>query len=161
MRSLPLALALLLLIPALAVAQADSSHPGPPDRPVGAQAHQLACIDSLLAPRIAKGQASYPAVKTRFLAGLPPGHRLFVSVNLFDPAQRKELVFIRVDRMGHDTLYGVLINDLQVVRGFPRGTSMAVLDEALLDWTIARPDGTEEGNAVGNYIDSLQGRFPC
>lgn len=151
----------LLLIPRPLFAQNDTIVPGPPDRAVAAQAHQMACVDSLLAPRIAKGRATYPAVRARFLAGLPARHRFLISTNLIDQTGRRELVFILVHRVGGDTVYGQLASDLQLVQGIPPHASIGVLEDAILDWTIARPDGTEEGNAIGVFVDSLQGRFPC
>jgi hypothetical protein len=121
----------------------------------------MACLDSMLAPYIAQGKATYQAAKARYLAGLPANYRFLVSAMLFDSIGHRELVFISVTGFGHDTAYGHLASDLTLVRGFSQDALMRVLDEAVLDWTIARPDGTEEGNAVGKYIDTLHGQPPC
>jgi hypothetical protein len=32
--------------------------------------------------------------------------------------------------------------------------SITVPESEVLDWTIARPDGSEEGNFIGKYLDS-------
>jgi hypothetical protein len=162
MRHLVILSAATLICAADLGAQVDSVRPGPPDQPIGVTTQQQqSCLDSALAPYIAQGKATYPAAKARYLAGLPANSRFFVSAMLFDSMGHRELVFISVTGFGHDTASGRLASDLAVVRGFDQDASMRILDEAVLDWTIARPDGTEEGNAIGKYIDTLHGRPPC
>ena len=161
MRERTILLAALLLSRAPLSAQSYPIRPGPPDVAVPATHEQEACLDSLLVPYIAQGQATYQEAKARYIAGLPPHHRFLVSAMLFDSVGHREMVFIHVLGAVSDTVYGRLDTDVLVVQGFRQGDRMRVLDSAVLDWTIARPDGTEEGNAVGTFIDTLHGHLPC
>jgi hypothetical protein len=44
------------------------------------------------------------------------------------------------------------------VQGFHKGQHITVKESEILDWCISNPDGSEDGNLIGKYIDSLQGR---
>lgn len=160
MQLLTLTLAL-LFVGQTAAAQTDSVVPGPPDRPVSDTQAQLACFDSLIAPYVAKGKAGYPAAKARFVAGLPPRHLFYVTIRFKDAEGHQEIGFIKVARMAGDTVFGNLASTLTVVRGVPPNALWRVQDQSVLDWLISRPDGTEEGNVVGTFLDTMNGRLPC
>ena len=40
--------------------------------------------------------------------------------------------------------------------GTARGQSYTFPEEDLIDWMVARPDGSEEGNVVGVFLDSYR-----
>ena len=40
--------------------------------------------------------------------------------------------------------------------GYRGGDAYSFPETDLIDWTISKPDGTEEGNFVGNFLDSYQ-----
>jgi len=39
------------------------------------------------------------------------------------------------------------------VNGYRRGDAHEYPEEELIDWLISRPDGSEEGNVVGKFLD--------
>jgi hypothetical protein len=70
-----------------------------------------------------------------------------------------EQVFVTVDSIGRGTVFGRIASNVAYVEGFRSGQAHLVPFGDVLDWTIVRPDGTEEGNFVGKYLDSLQNRL--
>jgi hypothetical protein len=107
-------------------------------------------------PYIEKARATYPAAKKRFLAGLPPGHSFAVMIRLrhIDKA-KKELtvndVFVRVDAIKNGKIYGRL--DPVFIAGYKEGESISFPESEIINWAIQRPDGSEEGNYVGKFMD--------
>jgi hypothetical protein len=135
----------------------------PADRPVRVSARSsadaLASWRTLIAPYVTKARATYPDAKQRYLAGLPPGESFFVTTILVDDDRRFEQVFILVDKIEAGVVTGRIFSDISTVRGFkPRDVYR--FDEAdVVDWLISKPDGTEEGNLVGKFIDNLPRRI--
>jgi hypothetical protein len=43
-----------------------------------------------------------------------------------------------------------------VVRGYRLRDQHAVAEAELLDWLITKPDGSEEGNVVGKFVDTYR-----
>jgi hypothetical protein len=91
----------------------------------------------------AAARASFPAARARFERGLPPRHTFFVSTWLRDSAGRQELVFI------------------EVVRGYAYRQAYTFTVADLVDWMVARPDGSEEGNEVGKFLDTYMAPAAC
>lgn len=118
---------------------------------------QLLAYRRAVAPYVTKARATYPAAKKRFLAGLPPGHMFAVMVRLqtIDDA-RKEVrqadVFVDVHAIKNGKIYG-RINSPMPIRGHKRGDLISFRESEIINWVIQRPDGSEEGNAVGKFLD--------
>jgi hypothetical protein len=51
---------------------------------------------------------------------------------------------------------GVIASETQLVSGYQKGDAYTFPESELLDWTINNPDGTKEGNAVGNFLETYQ-----
>jgi Uncharacterized protein conserved in bacteria (DUF2314) len=129
----------------------------PRDQPVSASnAEQLRRIDAAIAPYVAQARASYPPARARYLAGLPPQESFFVSAKLHDEMGRQEMVFVAVDSIARDSIYGRIWNQVNVIRRYRAGDQYAVREAELLDWLISKPDGSEEGNVVGKFLDTYQ-----
>jgi uncharacterized protein YegJ (DUF2314 family) len=145
---------ILALIPSLVLGQRA---PDKPVRGVGKKSY-----DALMkaeAPYIAKARATYPAARKRFLAGLPRGYSFEVRKRLVDPgAAAYEEVFIEVDAIRDGKVFGRIGNELGVVRSYRRGQRISFPESQVLDWTIVHPDGREEGNYVGKFIDTYKPR---
>jgi hypothetical protein len=47
------------------------------------------------------------------------------------------------------------------VHGYSLGDRYAFPESELRDWLITRPDGTEEGNFVGRFLDSYEPPRKC
>lgn len=128
---------------------------GPPDRPQRLQGtDQQAAYDKAIAPYVAKARASYPSAKKRFLDGLPQGYRFSVRVRLRDKdGSRFEDSFVRVEKISNDRITGLIENELRTVKQFKTGQRITIPESKIDNWVIVRPDGTEEGNYVGKFLD--------
>ncbi len=132
-------------------AQAGSN--GPADKPVAvstkAEAEEL---DRAIAPYSEQARKAYPAAKKRFLAGLPAGDKFAVATKLHSPG-KVETVFVVVQRIEGNKITGKL-DSVGVVTGYKAGDSYTLPETDLVDWAIVHPDGSEEGNVVGKFLDT-------
>jgi len=121
----------------------------PVDKPVGLDEK----LEQAIQTYIIRAKQTYPQAKQRFLKGLPPKHSFFITTQLRDKEGHIEQVFIAVKEIKNGNINGVISNDLQVVSGYKKGDFYSFPESELLDWTITKPDGTEEGNLVGKFLD--------
>lgn len=128
----------------------------PQDKVVSIYADQIKQMDSVMAPYIAQAKASYPQAKERFLKGLPPNEAFFVVTRIFDKDGKFEQVFIRVKAFEEERVSGTIANDLGTVREYKSNQLIAFEERKVIDWLITKPDGSEEGNFIGKYLDSKQ-----
>lgn len=138
----------------------------PKDRPVSAKFQcQLEALQRAIAPMSAAARASFPAARERFERGLPPHNTFFVSTWLRDSVGGQELVFVAVDSITgpRDTaqVAGRIWNPVQVVRGYTYRQPYTFSAANLVDWMVARPDGSEEGNEVGKFMDTYVPPTTC
>ena len=124
----------------------------PVDRPFKANAQQLEQYEKAIAPYVAKARSTYPAAKARFIAGLPPGYSFAVRVRLTDRTGQREDSFLTVKKINGDKITGVL-GAVDLLRSYKRGQTITVNENQIDNWLILRPDGTEEGNYVGKFLD--------
>jgi uncharacterized protein YegJ (DUF2314 family) len=157
MRIFFLSCLLLIACPQLGRAQQPSPSPTPPpDRSTAVTAEDIKQFEETLKPYIEKARQTYPEAKKRFLACLPKGQWFSVTTKIYDEQGRFEQVFIEVKEIKDGVIKGVIANEVNVVTKFKLGDAYSLPEKDLLDWTISYPDGTEEGNFVGKYIESLQ-----
>jgi hypothetical protein len=107
-------------------------------------------------PYIAHARASWPDAKRRFVAGLPRQHSFFVTTRLRDATGRIEQAFVAVDSLSADRVYGRIGSRIIIVDGYQLGQPYDLHESDLIDWMIARPDGTAEGNIVGRFLDTYR-----
>lgn len=126
----------------------------PKDQPVDARGtREIDEYREAIAPYVAKGRQTYPEAKKRYLAGLPSGRTFLVVTNLHDKAGTTEQVFVAVASVRDGRITGrIATGDLTVI-GYKKGDSYSFPESDLIDWLITHPDGTEEGNVVGKFID--------
>lgn len=149
----------LLLCPAALLAQTPQLSPdAPKDKPIHAESSALSAFEAAIAPHVAHAKQTYPAAKRRFLAGLPKGQSFFVTTRLRDGTGAFEQVFIAVRSIEGGTIRGKIWSEIATVRGYRFGDAYAFPETELLDWLITHPDGTEEGNEVGKFLDTYQVR---
>ena len=107
-------------------------------------------------PYIEKARATYPAAKKRFLAGLPSGYLFAVMVRFHGVESAKKQVvddvFVVVDSIKGGKISG-RINSPVFVRGYKQGQLISFPESEIINWAIQRPDGSEEGNYVGKFMD--------
>jgi len=137
-------------------AAATQRSEGPKDNPLRMTSPgQVAAHEKAIAPYIKKGRATYPAAKKRFLAGLPAGHKFFVKKPLRDKNGIVEDSFIAVVTIKGGQITGTIDSELGAVRNYKTGQRIVFPETDVDDWLILRPDGTEEGNFVGKFIDTV------
>jgi hypothetical protein len=126
----------------------------PKDRPVDARgATEIDEYRAAIAPYVAKGRQTYPEARKRYLNGLSPGWTFFVVTNLHDKAGTTEQVFVAVASVRDGRITGRIATGNLTVTGYKKGDSYSFPESDLIDWLITHPDGTEEGNVVGKFLD--------
>ena len=128
----------------------------PKDKPVNAKGREVSRFEEAIKPYIEEARKTYPEAKRRFLQGLPPKHTFFITTRLYDAAGRFEQVFIAVKEIKDGKITGLIWTDVQLVSGYRARDSYTFPESELIDWTVSKPDGTEEGNFVGKFLDSYQ-----
>ena len=128
----------------------------PDDRPQNVDREQVRKFEVAIKPYVEKARNTYPEARKRYLAGLPPKNVFSVTARLYDAAGRFEQVFIEVKEIKDGIIKGVIISDVQLVTKYKYGDAYSFPEAELIDWTISKPDGTEEGNFVGNFLDTYK-----
>jgi hypothetical protein len=152
----------LLLILALAAPAALAQDPqlsphAPQDKPRSVAGDAMAAVEAAIAPYVAQARQTYPSAKNRFQSGLPDGHSFFVTTRLYDGSGKFEQVFIAVRSIEGGVISGRIWSDIRQIRGYKHGDSYSFSEEDILDWLITHPDGAEEGNFVGKFLDTYTG----
>ena len=148
MRNLLLAVA---LVGTSVMAEAPRLAPNAPvDKPVSADATKM---DRAIAPYVEQARKSWPGARKRYLAGLPKGEILFITVQLHE-GEKMEQCFLRVLKIDKGQIVGTIATELISLKKLHNGDPVTVKEAELVDWMIARPDGSEEGNVVGKFLDT-------
>jgi uncharacterized protein YegJ (DUF2314 family) len=126
----------------------------PKDKPVTSSHDQVMTFEDAIAPYVARARATLPDVKKRFAKGLNKGEVLFVTIRLYGPDKKYEQVFVEVKSWKGQTINGLLSTAPELVKSHHQGEKLVVDEKDVYDWTISKPDGTEEGNFVGNFLDT-------
>jgi Uncharacterized protein conserved in bacteria (DUF2314) len=138
---------------------ANAQTNAPPDKPQWVRgSKQTEAFDRAIAPYVAKARATYPAAKKRFLAGLPRNFYFSVWIPLGENDKKTgeyhyEYVFVAVDKISSGKVYGQINNTLLALKRHHKGERIQFPESRVLNWAIVRPDGSEEGNYVGNFLD--------
>jgi hypothetical protein len=111
--------------------------------------------DKAIAPYVAKARATYPTAKTRFLAGLPPGHKFLVRLRLTDSSHHREDSFVEVESIKGGKITGI-VGRVDILTNYKQGQRITFSESRIDNWLILRLDGTEEGNAVGKFLDTYK-----
>jgi len=126
----------------------------PKDKPVHADSPDE--LRRAIAPYVEKAKSSYPQAKQRFLSGLPQGQHFFLTTSLHDTQGHEENVFVAVSSIRDGIIAGKIWNNISLVQGYKNGDDYSFAEGAIIDWLITKPDGTEEGNFVGNFLDTYR-----
>ncbi len=119
---------------------------------------QVEAYDRAIAPYVAKARGSYPAAKKRYLAGLPRDHTFAVWIRLYQNDKksrenRHEDVFVVVEQIKEGKIRGYINNKLDLLRNYQNGERIEFPESDVKNWAIVRPDGSEEGNDVGKFLE--------
>ena len=112
-------------------------------------------FEEAIKPYVEKARKTYPDAKKRFLKGLPPKQTFFVTTRLRDDGRGLyEQVFVAVRAIKDGRIEGVIWTDIEMVKKYKKGDRYSFPESELLDWMISKPDGSEEGNFVGKFLDT-------
>ncbi|MFT3772434.1 MAG: hypothetical protein QM820_44130 [Minicystis sp.] len=129
----------------------------PEDKPVAVKGKaQFDKVQAAIAPYIEQARQTYPGARERYLRGLPPGHAFFAVTRLRDGTGAFEQVFVAVSAIQNGRIRGRIASDVRRVQGYKHGDPHEFPEAELVDWVISRPDGSEEGNLVGKFLDEWQ-----
>jgi uncharacterized protein YegJ (DUF2314 family) len=119
---------------------------------------EVEAYDRSIALYIAKARASYPSAKKRYLAGLASGFTFAVWIRLYQNDEktredRHEDVFVVVEQIKNGTIRGSIGNNLDLLTNYEKGQTIKFPESDVKNWVIVRPDGSEEGNDVGKFLE--------
>lgn len=132
----------------------------PKDQARAVAQQQVADLDTANAPYVATARETYPSARSRFLDGLPPGQTFLVVTRIGDPEGHWEQVFVRVQTIHDGLITGILSSRLSLVTTYKSGQPYTFREPELIDWVITNPDGSEEGNVVGKFLDTYKPADP-
>jgi hypothetical protein len=111
-----------------------------------------AYFEELRQPYIEQARKSYPGAKARFTAGLPKGYRFYVTLD-FQQNKVHENAFMLVRAIVDGRITAVVATKLDKVASPRYGEELTFPESEIIDWTIVSPDGKEEGNLIGTFLD--------
>jgi len=127
-----------------------------PNAPIDKVAKITPDLEEKLAELTKQARKSLPEVEAKFHAGLPKGQVLFVVTPLFDEHGKRENVFVQVEKWQNGIIHGGVASEMEIVRTVKAGDPITVKESDVMDWSISRPDGTEEGNFIGKYLETVK-----
>ena len=129
----------------------------PLDKPVRTEtAAETKRLNEAIQPYIAKARAGLPEVKKRFIAGIPKDDVLMLTIRIYDPDRKYEQVFVTVQKWTDKEITGNIASELVGIKSHKMGDTISFAPDEILDWTIEKADGTEEGNFVGNFLNTFK-----
>ena len=140
--------------PAQAVAQATTPVVlTPATAPAGVRP-ALARNETALAEPVREALRTLPQAKKRFLAGLATGDQFLLSVRVVANDTSFRQASARVLGWHGTTVQALLLPNAADSAGPRESTPVSFPETAVLDWTLLRASGREEGNYVGRFIDT-------
>jgi Uncharacterized protein conserved in bacteria len=151
-----------LCLPAGLQAQNTLSPNSPRDKPVVSEDEcQLRAWTKAIQPFVDSARMTYPAAKARYLSGAVPRNTFFVTMRLTDEQKKIEQIFVTVDSIRTTRIYGRIASQIEIVHGYRYGQPIDLAESDLMDWMFAKPDGSEEGNVVGKFMDTYKPPSVC
>lgn len=152
-----IAVLLLTSAPNVCAQEAKLSSDAPKDKPVRVKGQSaLDKLEAAIAPYVKKARATLPQAKKRYLKGLNPGEIFYVTTKISEGGvenTRVEQIFVRVKSWNGTKISGTIESHLKM-KSRKFGDKIWVDEKDVYDWLIAKPDGTEEGNVVGKFLDT-------
>ena len=113
----------------------------------------LARDATALADPVREALRTLPQAKKRFLAGLPNGDQFLLSVRVIATDTSFRQASARVLGWHGNTVQALLLPDAASAPGAAEPVPVSFPETAVVDWTLLRASGREEGNYVGRYTD--------
>ena len=102
---------------------------------------------------------SYPEAKARFLKGLPDKQSFFIIMRIYNKAKQFEQIFVHVKEIKGGKIKGMIASRIIQIKSYKLNDPIECEEKDIFDWLITKPDGSEEGNFIGKFIDAFQERY--
>ncbi|GAB3586186.1 hypothetical protein GCM10027345_35350 [Hymenobacter daeguensis] len=109
--------------------------------------------ETALADPVREALRTLPQAKKKFLAGLPIGDQFLLSVRVISTDTSFRQASARVLGWHGNTVQALLLPPANA-DAKTEPTPVSFPENAVVDWTLLRASGREEGNYVGRYIDT-------
>ena len=109
--------------------------------------------ETALANPVREALRTLPQAKKKFLAGLPIGDQFLLSVRVIATDTSFRQASARVLGWHGNTVQALLLPPADAAPK-TEPTPVSFPETAVVDWTLLRASGREEGNYVGRYIDT-------
>ena len=117
----------------------------------------LARDETALADPVREALRTLPQAKKKFLAGLPDGDQFLLSVRVAASDTSFRQASARVLGWRGTTVQALLLPEAADSAGTPaEPLPVSFPETAVVDWTLLRASGREEGNYVGRYTDTAR-----
>ena len=116
----------------------------------------LARDQTALADPVREALRTLPQAKKRFLAGLPDGDQFLLSVRVAASDTSFRQASARVLGWRGNTVQALLLPAEADSATPAEPTPVSFPETAVVDWTLLRASGREEGNYVGRYNETAQ-----
>ncbi|GAB3853213.1 hypothetical protein GCM10028822_21750 [Hymenobacter terrigena] len=114
----------------------------------------LAREETALADPVREALRTLPQAKKKFLAGLPIGDQFLLSVRVIATDTSFRQASARVLGWHGNTVQALLLPETTASATPAEPTPVTFPETAVVDWTLLRASGREEGNYVGRYTDT-------
>jgi hypothetical protein len=108
--------------------------------------------ETALADPMREALRTLPQAKKKFLAGLPNGDQFLLSVRVIATDTSFRQASARVLGWHGNTVQALLLPSPDAA-GKADPTPISFPETAVIDWTLLRASGREEGNYVGRYLE--------
>ena len=116
----------------------------------------LARDETALADPVREALRTLPQAKKKFLAGLPDGDQFLLSVRVAASDTSFRQASARVLGWRGNTVQALLLPEANDSATPVEPTPVSFSETAVVDWTLLRASGREEGNYVGRYTDTAR-----
>ncbi|HEX8504580.1 MAG TPA: hypothetical protein VF630_04365 [Hymenobacter sp.] len=116
----------------------------------------LARDERVLAEPVREALRTLPQAKKRFLAGLPQGDQFLLSVRVAATDTSFRQASARVLGWHGTTVQALLLPNAADSSHPTEPLPVSFPETAVLDWTLLRASGREEGNYVGRYTETAR-----
>ncbi|OGX86392.1 hypothetical protein BEN48_12995 [Hymenobacter glacialis] len=123
--------------------------------PVGLRA-ALDRAQTSLADPLREALRTLPAAKKRFQVGLPQGDQLLLSVRVQASDTSFRQASARVLGWRGSSIQALLLPSSVGATSLAEPLPVSFPETAVVDWTLLRAGGREEGNYVGRHLDAVQ-----
>jgi hypothetical protein len=112
--------------------------------------------EAAFADPIREAQRTLPQIRKRFQAGLPQGDQLLLVVRVLATDTSFRQASARVLGWHGNKVQALLLPEADTSASPAEPVPVSFPETAVVDWTLRRASGREEGNYVGRYLDTAR-----